>query len=106
MVRQDNGVPTRDAFWIMPVQKKSYGKVVVIRNQINVLKEFEQLLVAVQDDSNQVHIVCPAFFTQYPIHLVRSFYPNIIQHIATYVRNCFCPSLLTISYDSLDLYFY
>jgi len=41
MVPQDNGVPTRDAFWVMPVREESYAKVISVRNQVQYLKSFE-----------------------------------------------------------------
>ena len=44
MVKQENGVPTRDAFWIIPVKDQAYSKMVLVRNQIKLLKELDQRL--------------------------------------------------------------
>ena len=44
MIKQENGVPTRDAFWIIPVKDKAYSKMVLVRNQIRLLQDLDQRL--------------------------------------------------------------
>ena len=47
VVRKGNGVPIRDAFLIIPVSQNAYSRAVKVRDQINVLKHFQHLLMAV-----------------------------------------------------------
>jgi hypothetical protein len=46
MLKQESGVPTRDAFWIMPVSG-DLEEVLRVRNRIKVLKEFDRELAAI-----------------------------------------------------------
>lgn len=46
MLAQDSGVPTRDAFWVMPV-KEGLDTVIQVRNRIKVLKEFDRGLTRI-----------------------------------------------------------
>jgi hypothetical protein len=52
MIRQENGVPTRDAFWIIPVPEAAYAKMLVVRNQIHLLKEFDARLRSIESGRN------------------------------------------------------
>jgi len=48
IVRQENGVPTRDAFLIVSVQDDAIRQVVKIRDRMNVLRYLESLLIPVK----------------------------------------------------------
>lgn len=106
MIKQENGVPTRDAFWIIPVKEMAYSKMLQIRKQINVLQELEKRLKDVKSkddylDEAEAEVLTDAGRAQIPSGSVQQTL-NIVSDLHEVVLGVVSSLLMDLTEDDVE----